>query len=316
MRLVINKYKMMINKKHNYIHPWTITGLIDAEGSFNIAIVKDDSRTNGFVVSVSFIVGLNIKDKYLLLRIKNTLGVGNIYYNSADNTYRLKVSNLSDIYNTIIPHFNKYPLVSQKRADFETFAKTIDILINKGHLNKDGLQDIANLKASLNLGLSDSLKYYFPNTKYIPRPFVNFDGIPDPHWLSGFAEGEACFYVSIYKSLKSKAGFAVQLVFKITQHSRDIALLKGISEYFSCGRVENRKTRASDFTVTSFKGIEENIIPFFVKYPLQGSKLLNFQDFKKVVEIMKAKEHLTEEGLDKIIKIKAKMNKGRDKENI
>jgi len=106
---------------------------------------------------------------------------------------------------------------------------------------------------------------------------------------------------------------AVQLVFKITQHSRDIELLKGIADYFSCGRVENRKTNACDFTVNSFKSFEEKIIPFFLKYPLQGSKLLNFQDFKKVMDIMKVKGHLTQEGLDEIIQIKANMNQGRDK---
>jgi hypothetical protein len=102
-------------------------------------------------------------------------------------------------------------------------------------------------------------------------------------------------------------------VFRITQHSRDKELLKGIEEYFSCGRVEDRKTEACDYTVNSFKCFDEKIIPFFMKYPLQGSKLLNFEDFKKVVDIMKVKGHLTKEGLDEIKLIKANMNQGRYK---
>jgi hypothetical protein len=52
--------------------------------------------------------------------------------------------------------------------------------------------------------------------------------LPNPFWLTGFTEGEGCFYISIYKSSRSKLGFAVQLVFKITQHSRDLTTLKGI----------------------------------------------------------------------------------------
>ena len=85
------------------------------------------------------------------------------FYNSADNTYRWKVSNITDISNVIIPHFNKHPLVTQKYADFEIiFAKIVKILVNKDHLNYNGLQDIINLKVSLNLGLSDKLKSYFP----------------------------------------------------------------------------------------------------------------------------------------------------------
>ena len=50
-----------------------------------------------------------------------------------------------------------------------------------------------------------------------------------------------------------------------------------------------------------------------MKYPLQGSKFLNFEDFKKVVNIMKVKGHLTKEGLDEIKLIKANMNQGRYK---
>jgi hypothetical protein len=202
-------------------------------------------------------------------------------------------------------------LLTQKRADFYLFVEIIKIIKRKEHLTPEGLQKIVNLKASLNLGLSDKLKTSFPNTVPVQRPKVSFNGIPDPNWLSGFAEGEACFFISIYRSPKSKLSLAIQLVFKLTQHSRDVDLLNGIKDFFGCGRVENRKEEACDFTVTSFKAIEEKIIPFFINYPLKGSKALNFEDFNKVVEIMKAKGHLTEEGLIKIKNIKVGMNTGR-----
>ena len=175
-----------------------------------------------------------------------------------------------------MPHLTNYPLLTQKRADFELFARIIEIIKCKQHLSVSGLQEIVNLKASLNLGLSDSLKVYFPNTVNVPRPEVSFKGITDPNLLAGFAEGEACFFISIYKSLKSKLGLAVQLVFKITQHSRDVELLLGIEKYFAFGRVEKRSTDACDFSVNSFKDLDDKIIPFFLKYPLQGSKLENF----------------------------------------
>jgi LAGLIDADG endonuclease len=98
----------------------------------------------------------------------------------------------------------------------------------------------------------------------------------------------------------------------LTQHSRDILLLKGIVDFFNCGRVELRNNKQGcDFTVNSFSAFENKIIPFFLKYPMQGSKLLNFKDFIKVVEIIKAKEHLTEQGMNKIKEIKSNMNEGR-----
>jgi hypothetical protein len=51
---------------------------------------------------------------------------------------------------------------------------------NKEHLTQKGLQEIVNLKASLNLGLSDKLKEKFSYTIPIPRPKIKFEGIPDP----------------------------------------------------------------------------------------------------------------------------------------
>jgi hypothetical protein len=63
--------------------------------------------------------------------------------------------------------------------------------------------------------------------------------------------------------------------------------------------------------VTEFSDIVEKIIPFFEKYPMVGVKTLNFADFCKVAELMKNKDHLNEEGLEQIRKIKAGMNRGR-----
>jgi hypothetical protein len=75
--------------------------------------------------------------------------------------------------NVIIPHFDRYLLITQKQCDYIIF-KNIIYLMNKGeHLNKDGLIKIVNLKASLNKGLSDKLKIDFPNAIKVERSKVN-----------------------------------------------------------------------------------------------------------------------------------------------
>ena len=301
-----------MKKKLNFL---IITGLTDAEGSFIVNIVKDKKEyktsQTGFKVLSYFELALNAKDKFLLEYLKLTLGVGNITYNKSDNTFKFKVGNINELYKVIIPFFTKYRLVTQKRADFELFTKIVEIIIFKHHLTVEGLQRIINLKVHLNRGLSADLKKIFPNTVPIPRPKVVFSGIPDPYWLVGFAEGESCFFVRIYRSEKSRLGTAVQLSFIITQHSRDKDLLYGILEYFaSIGRVKNRSSSYCDFIVNSVKDLDEKIIPFFIKHPLPGSKSLNYLYFKKVLEMIKKKEHLTENGLLTIRNIKAGMNTG------
>jgi hypothetical protein len=57
--------------------------------------------------------------------------------------------------------------------------------------------------------------------------------------------------------------------------------------------------------------ITTKIIPFFDKYPLQGVKLKDYEDFKKVVELIENKDHLTQEGLNQILKIRDGINSGR-----
>lgn len=65
--------------------------------------------------------------------------------------------------------------------------------------------------------------------------------------------------------------------------------------------------------VSRYSDISEKIIPLFNKYPIAGVKLLDFADFCKVAELMKAGQHLTKEGLAEIKLIKAGMNSGRAK---
>jgi hypothetical protein len=48
----------------------------------------------------------------------------------------------------------------------------------------------------------------------------------------------------------------------------------------------------------------------FLKYPLLSQKQVDFFLFKAVVELVNANEHLTLLGLQKIVNIKASLNKG------
>jgi hypothetical protein len=60
----------------------------------------------------------------LLERIAAHFGVGSISIGSK-NLIRFQVSSISDLVNVIIPFFDKYPLISQKRADFEIFKQIV-----------------------------------------------------------------------------------------------------------------------------------------------------------------------------------------------
>lgn len=187
----------------------------------------------------------------------------------------------------------------------------------KEHLTEEGLQKIIAIKSSMNWGLSNELKLAFPNIIPVERPVVQVPKIIDPNWLVGFVEGEGCFYVHIIKSKTCKLGKSVCLKFFITQHSRDTQLMKSLIDYLGCGKyVERIGQNAGDFIVQKFSDITLKIIPLLKLYPLEGSKRFNFIDFCKVANLMEKKVHLTQEGLDQILLIKAGMNRGRNPSNI
>lgn len=60
-----------------------------------------------------------------------------------------------------------------------------------------------------------------------------------------------------------------------------------------------------NFVVIKFSEISEKIIPFYDTNSLHGAKLLNYEGFRKISELMQTKAHLTASGLDEIRQIKA-----------
>jgi len=163
----------------------------------------------------------------------------------------------------------------------------------------------------MNKGLSEGQKVAFTSSiPVVERPRLIDQIISDPHWLVGFVDGEGCFFVSIRKS-KVLLGEAVTLKFQITQHVRDLSLLRSLENTLGCGRVEISNKNWACYVVTVFSDTLNKIIPFFDRYPLLGVKRKNFDDFSKVVSLVKSKEHLTKCGLDKIKQIKIGMNKER-----
>jgi len=89
------------------------------------------------------------------------------------------VAGIKDLTNIIIPHFLQFSLLTQKAADFLLFKRVIEIMSNNGHLSKEGLHQIINIKASMNLGLSDIVKSEFSKVNPVDRPLILTNKIPD-----------------------------------------------------------------------------------------------------------------------------------------
>lgn len=169
----------------------------------------------------------------------------------------------------IIDHFDKYPLKTNKRADYEFWRQVVEIIKNKQHLTLKGLQKIVAIRATINWGLSYTLKAAFPRVVPINRPTisVSLKKISDPYLFSGFTSAEGCFWVYILKSTTTKTGMSVNLIFSISLHTRDKQFIKSFIEYLGCGKIYvNREVVY--FRVTKYSEIYHKIIPFYQKYPI------------------------------------------------
>lgn len=132
----------------------------------------------------------------------------------------------------------------------------------------------------------------------------------DPDYVTGFCDGEACFFVNFQKSSERRTGWGVRAGFSIGLHEKDKRLLELIKSYFGVGEIFKHSKNASQYRVTSLKELTDVIIPHFLKHPLITQKRADFEFFKQVVCLMNQRKHVTTEGILQILNIKAAMNYG------
>ena len=294
------------------VNPGVWSGLIDGEGSFSIIVDKNKIRKLGWRIQLKFQIGLHTKDLNLLYTLQQYLGgIGSIHLAKIRDIVNYSIDSIEDL-NKLIIHLEKYPLLTQKSADLLLFKQAVKLVNNKTHLTAEGLNQIINIKASMNLGLSEVLKSEFAGYTPVERPTINYDNvILDPHWISGFVSAEGNFDVRM-PSTNSKQGYRVQLRFRISQHSRDIRLMEKIVEYFGSGKIYKYSGKhAVSFEIVDFTDITNKVLPFFNKNPIIGIKLYDYLDWCKIHSLMINRSHLTVEGINSIRNIKLGMNKGR-----
>jgi hypothetical protein len=317
-RIYIKKGLFSYSQKFYNLNPYWITGFCDAESSFSIRVGKDESRFKSLRIAPIFTIELHEKDYDLLKEINNFFVVGTIIkrVKKGNPSAIYSVQSISALKDVIIPHFNQYNLVTQKKEDFRLFSSVVNMLYDGEHIKEEGLKKIFSYKASMGKGLSKTLLNKFPDIEPVVRNQVLPTKDFNPFWVAGFVDGEGCFYVKTSKMNKGLAtAYKVNVYFYIAQHIRDIALLENLVTYFNCGLVETVKTRPtqSSYVVYKLQDVFNKIIPFFETYPLKGTKWLDFYDFKKIANITEKNTNYDENSdiLKEIIRIKKGMNRNR-----
>lgn len=152
-----------------------------------------------------------------------------------------------------------------------------------------------------NLNFKSNRSIYSENSHELFRKKLN------PWFVTGFADAESSFSMSVFKSKTAAIGWTVEPCFIITLHKKDIELLKKIQLFFGVGSVSTVGNKFARYRVRSRQDLK-TIILHFERYPLQTTKVLSFTSFCKILEDMNNKLHTKVEGFLKLLSLINKLN--------
>jgi len=219
------------------------------------------------------ILTITQKEAEPLEEIKQVLGFGSVNYDKSSNCYRFKVQDNEGIY--LLCLLLNGNLVQEHRIN--QLGKWVDHLQLKGY-------DI-KLKT----------------TSRIP---TYYDA-----WFSGFTDAEGCFNLHVFKRKESNTGFRVIIRFTLPQRDEKTLLL--IKDFIKFGNVSKKKSNRPGlfvYTNTSFTNTL-GLVNYFHKFPLKTKKKESFDKWCEIRTMLLNKDHLSVEGLNKIIALGKLINK-------
>lgn len=131
-----------------------VVGFVDGEGSFHVAIYKDPRMKTGIKLIPEFHVSQRETSRLVLDQLIAFFGCGyvkaNHRNNPKDTTFVYVVRDRHDLLKIIIPFFKKYSLQTEKKKDFDCFAKIVKKMEAKEHRNENALRGILKLAYKMN----------------------------------------------------------------------------------------------------------------------------------------------------------------------
>lgn len=136
--------------------PSWLTGFTDGEGCFLISLNENARFTLNLEIRPSFSIGqgkhrTSYKSQtHILNRIESYFKCGGVRMYKRNGMKKYEVRKLSDLCDIIIPHFEKYPLLTQKEEDFKRFKQICLIMRSNHHRTRKGLETIIDLACDMN----------------------------------------------------------------------------------------------------------------------------------------------------------------------
>ena len=128
-----------------------LAGFASGEGCFVVIIQASSTHKIGYIVRLKFTITQHSRDEQLLKSFIIYLDCGRLEkVKSKPDIVEFIVTKLYDISQKIIPFFKKHPILGVKALDFADWCKVAEMIKEKKHLTKEGLEQIRKIKARMN----------------------------------------------------------------------------------------------------------------------------------------------------------------------
>ena len=127
-----------------------ISGFIDGEGCFCVSFQPSVRHRFGWEIRPSFSISQNSDRAQLLYRIQELWKCGFIRPDRSDKTLKYEVRTVRDLADKVLPHFEFYPLLSNKMNDVRLLSGVCSLIVAKRHLEADGFSEIVRLAIQMN----------------------------------------------------------------------------------------------------------------------------------------------------------------------
>lgn len=231
-----------------------------------------------FSKAQQLVITFSSPDAFLAYYLKEKLGYGNVRKVKDKNAYLLIVSNKKGMLNVI-------NLINGKLRTEHRFNQVVNNVLSH--------TKYADQNSNFTIDLSKNL---------------------DNHWLAGFSDADASFQIKIIKrTTRNKPEIRLNFQICAPQQKSDL-LLNMIKEYLG-GNIGYRKSQDTYYYGSTNFGSAKKVIEYFDQYHLQSRKHISYLRWRKVYRLIQDKEHLTDKGLSKILKIKFLINRHGAAEN-
>ena len=229
-----------------------LVGFYEADGWFGMS-------RNGKYIQYECALELSIREVPLLYQIQNLLNVSGSIRPRKDrpDIVTFKIRNKKDLKTKIVPIFEKFPMITKKRFQFENFKKCLCDL---------------NLIYSADLEQFELVSYKDQDYEPSIQMILSLSYFND--WLVGFINGEGCF--STYKPTKDQS---LVCSFEIGQTVSGSNICKAIRRKFKIRTKVYKNDETNHFYIktSSIEGVK-NVLYFLTKNEtkLKGYKHIQF----------------------------------------